>query len=167
MWPLTNPNECRRLERAFSNRGIDYSRPAFHDSPEFLREERSQPRFLEAYARFVEARAYEEGYLADASRKVEVAAEVVRAAIAADGRLGACVDASGMLARMLDRLGVWNPVAKSTLTITFDPNTGHATQYFWVLDSDKFVASHAIVVAPPFCVRHHGQAPADPAVRMQ
>jgi hypothetical protein len=37
--------------------------------------------------------------------------------------LGACVHASGMVARMLDRLNIWNFVAKATLTITLGANT--------------------------------------------
>jgi hypothetical protein len=100
----------------------------------------------------VECRTYDPHYLAEARSKIEVAAEVVRAAVAADGRLGACVDASGMLARMLDRLGVWAYVAKVTLTVNFNPSTGHSPQYFWVLDEGRFVAAHAVVVAPPYYV---------------
>jgi hypothetical protein len=46
---------------------------------------------------------------------------------------------------------VWNYVAKATLTITFG-TMGYEPQYFWVLDEGHFVASHAIVVAPPYGV---------------
>lgn len=52
---------------------------------------------------------------------------------------------------MLDRLNIWNYVAKATLTITFGTGS-HEPQYFWVLDEGNFVASHAIVVALPFGV---------------
>jgi len=52
---------------------------------------------------------------------------------------------------MLDRLQIWNYVAKATLTITFGAS-GYNPEYFWVLDEGNFVASHAIVVAPPYGV---------------
>src|ERR1700733_8321462 len=132
-WRLSNRSDQRKLERMFKNRSIDSSKPAFCDSAAFLRMERADPRFLETYARYVEAQTYEEEYLLDARRKIDVVAEAVRACVAKDGRMGACVDASGMVGRMLDRLEVWNYVAKATLTITFGTSE-HEPEYFWVLD---------------------------------
>lgn len=99
-----------------------------------------------------EVRHYSEEYLADARHKIEVVAEAVRAAIAMDGRLGACVDASGMIGRMLDRLGIWNYVAKSSLSIHYPDSSGLANSYFYAVDERKTAAPHAIVVAPPFYV---------------
>ncbi len=152
LWPLSNQQECRRLERAFSNRNIPFGEPGFYDHPTFLTQEQQDPRFLELYARYIEARPYEDGYLADVAAKIGIAANAMVAAIKADGRLGACVDASGMLGRMLDRLGVWNYVAKATLTITFPARSGISDRYFWSFDDGSFAAPHAIVVAPPFGV---------------
>jgi hypothetical protein len=151
-WTLSDSKEQKRLERAFSNRSIPFDAPGFCDHPAFLAAEKRDARFLELYARYVEARAYDEGYLTDAALKIRTVAEAVEAAIKADGRLGACVDASGMVGRMLDHLGIWNYVAKATLTVHFPAETGLTPRYFWVLDEGKFVASHAIVVAPPFGV---------------
>lgn len=151
-WPLSNTQEARRLERAFSNRGIPFDHPGFFDHPKFIEQEQASPRFLELYARYVEARHYTPEYLTSAERKIEVAARALERAVGKDGRLGACVDASGMLARMLDCLGIWNYVAKSTLTITFPPESGIDQRYFWVLDEGEFTAAHAVVVAPPFGV---------------
>jgi hypothetical protein len=82
------------LERAFSNRLIPLDAPGFYDYPAFPAAEREDPRFLELYARYVEARAYDEAYLAHAAAKITATANAVAAAVAADGRLGACVDAS-------------------------------------------------------------------------
>ena len=151
-WPLSNVQERRRLERAFSNRNIPFDAPGFYDHPTFLMQERLDSRFLELYARYVEARPYDDGYLADAATKIDIAANALTLAVKADGRLGACVDASGMLGRMLDRLGVWNYVAKATLTITFPSDSGITDRYFWSFDEGSFAAPHAIVVAPPFGV---------------
>lgn len=149
-WTLTNRAERRRIEKQFKDAGIDISTPGFFDDPRFLEIEKRDPRFLELYARFVECRSYDPAYLVEARRKIVAAAEVLQEAVAADGRLGACVDASGMLARILDRLGVWNYVAKCTLTVTFDKTLALSPRYFWVLDHGQFVAAHAAVVAPPF-----------------
>ena len=150
-WPLSDSSAQKALERAFQKRSIDFSRPGFCDAEPFLRAERLDARFLETYARYVEVRPYDDTYLNMARRKIEIVAEAVRSAVASDGRMGACVHASGTVARMLDRLQIWNYVAKATLTITFG-TSDHEPQYFWVLDEGNFVASHAIVVAPPYGV---------------
>jgi hypothetical protein len=150
-WSLSDLSAQKKLERAFRNRSIDFSHPGFCDDEPFLAAERLDARFLETYARYVEVRKYDDSYLTSARKKIEVVAEAVRSAVASDGRSGACVDASGMVARMLDRLAIWNYVAKVTLTITFG-SSGFEPEYFWVLDEGNFVASHAIVVAPPFGV---------------
>lgn len=153
IWPLQNTDTAKRLERAFRNRNIDFQLPGFCDHPNFLKTEQQNPRFLEAYAQYIEARPYAEDYLGDARRKIEIVAEAVRAAVAEDGRVGACVDASGMLGRMLDRLGVWNYIAKACLTITFPEKSRLPQTYFYGVDLHKTTAPHAIVVAPPFvCV---------------
>src|SRR6266404_3625018 len=150
-WSLSDASTQKTLERAFRNRLIDFSRPAFCDEESFLRAESEDPRFLETYARYIEARSYDDTYLTGAQRTVGIVAEVVRSAVARDGREGACVDASGMVGRMLDRLQIWNYVAKATLTISFG-SSGLEPTYFCVLDEGDFVASHAIVVAPPYGV---------------
>lgn len=149
-WKPSNSTERKRLERAFANRNIPVATPGFFDHANFLKAERGDPRFLELYARYVEARDYDDAYLATAATRIEIAAGAIEAAITADGRLGACVDASGMLGRILDQLGVWNYVAKATLTIDFPPDSGLTRRHFWVFDEGQFTAAHAIVVAPPY-----------------
>lgn len=151
-WALSNSHTAKRLEGAFKKRGIDFGTPGFCDQPEFIRAESENHRFLEAYAQYIEAKEYSLEYLNEARQKITVAAEAVRSSIAADGRLGACVDATGMLGRMLDRLGIWNYVAKSCLTIAYPENAGLPETYFYGVDHRAFVAPHAIVVAPPFYV---------------
>jgi hypothetical protein len=149
-WQLSNAASAKRLERAFANRGIDPSNPGFCDTAEFLAAERTNPRFLEAYAEYVEARPYSEEYLGWAKKRMDVAAHELARAVRADGRLGACVDVSGMLGRMLDRLGIWNYVAKTCLTIMFPGTSSLPPTYFYGIDFRKTAAPHAIVVAPPY-----------------
>jgi hypothetical protein len=151
-WVLSNEQTQRDLERSFERDGVSFSDAGFYDSPEFLVQERRNARYLELYARYVEARTYDEAYLADAEGKVSVVADAVRAAVETDGRLGACVDASGMIGRMLDRGGVCNYGANATLTIDFPEATGLSPRYFWAFDHGQFAAPHAVVIAPPYYV---------------
>ncbi|AZC39401.1 hypothetical protein [Pseudomonas chlororaphis] len=151
-WKLSNSALEQQLERLFQKDGIDFGTPGFYDEPNFLKNEQRDPRYLENYARYVEARSYEADYLTEAKRKIDIAVQVLFAAVKKDGRLGACVDVSGMLGRMLDRLGIWNYVATTTLTIEFPVSADRPPQHFWTFDVGSFTAAHAIVVAPPFCV---------------
>lgn len=151
-WVLSDAAKQSALESTFQQHGIAFDAPGFYDDPNFLAREQRYPRYLELYAQYVEARAYDAAYLTDARRKIAVAAEVLRSEVERDGRVGACVDASGMLGRMLDRLGVWNYVAKATLTVEFPARSGLTPRYFWSFDVGEFAAPHAIVIAPPYCV---------------
>lgn len=150
-WRLSNLSKEKQLKRAFGNRGIDPSQVAFYDSPIFRAHEDQDPRILNTYAEHVEAKEYSAEYLLSAHKKIEAVAHAVGAAIRRDGRQGACVDASMMIGRMLDRLGVWNYVAKATLTIEFPDRSGIDPIYFPDMDPTRqFAAAHMIVVAPPF-----------------
>jgi hypothetical protein len=151
-WKLSNRSLEQQLEKLFQKDGIDIGKPGFYDEPNFLKKEQRDPRYLENYARYVEARSYDADYLTVAKRKIDLAVQVLFAAVKKDGRLGACVDVSGMLGRMLDRLGIWNYVATTSLTIDFPASARRSPQHFWTFDVGSFTAAHAIVVAPPFCV---------------
>lgn len=151
-WKLSNAPRERHLRDIFTKLGIDCNAPGFCDLPTFLRLEGANPRIMESYAEFVETQAYQPEYLASAAKRIELVSETVRRAVADDGRLGACVDASGMIGRMLDKLGIWNYVAKATLTVTYPSASKLPNTYFWALDTGDFVSPHAIVVAPPFGV---------------
>lgn len=159
-WGLSRPSVQEHLERLFDAEGIDYSSPAFHDSPAFVAAEQRNPAFVANYARYVEARTYSAAALVDAQRKASIAARAVGEAVRSDGRKGKCVVAAGVLSRMLDELGIWNYVAKATLTVTFPSTVSREARYFYVLDRGGFVAAHAFVVAPPFVV-------IDPSLKFQ
>ncbi len=152
MWTYSDPYQEKKLNKLFQKLSIDISTPGFYDSPPFLEKEKSDPRFLENYAYFVHTRTYSQEYLQNASQKIEIVSETLRACLEADGRKGACVDISGMAGRMLDRLGVWNYVAKATLTIEFPIQSKIDPRFFWLFDKGNFVAPHAIIVAPPYTI---------------
>jgi len=149
-WPLSNPGRLTKLERTFAQLGIDVTEPGFHDSPAFLSAERENPNILQDMAAFVESKAYSEDYLAAAREKISISAKILAEQIALDGRLGACVDASATLSRILDALGVWNYVSKATLTMTFPKESRIGKRFFWAFDDLQTAAPHAVVVAPPF-----------------
>ena len=88
-WNLSNPQTTKRLQRAFANRSIPCDSPGFCDHPAFLAAEAADPKMMELYARYVETCDYSAAYLADAARKIRIAAGAVGTAVAADGRLGA------------------------------------------------------------------------------
>lgn len=67
-------------------RNIPFDAPGFYDHPNFLTQEQKDPRFLELYARYVEARQYGDSYLADAAAKIDIAANALASAVKADGR---------------------------------------------------------------------------------
>lgn len=149
-WTLSDPDKATALEAKFASLGIDFTMPGFCDLPAFLGAERTNPRLLEDYAAYIEARPYTEEYLTDARVKIELVARAVRAAIEMDGRLGACIDASMMIGRMLDRLGIWNYSPKTCMTIRYPVGSGLGPSYFYGIDTGRFDAPHAIVVAPPY-----------------
>lgn len=128
------------------------SLPWLHDTPEFLESERGDRNALNRVARLVEARRYTIKELGEAERKIQVATDAVADRVARDGRHGLCVVASGILSRMLDELSVWNYTAKSNLSVRFPPSVSSEPRYFYSIDHGRFVAPHAIVVAPPFTV---------------
>lgn len=162
-WPLSNPSRATKLERVFDGLGINVSSAGFHDLPQFISAESNNPNILQSYAALIEAKAYTVEYLTDARRKIEIAVKALGDLVATDGRLGMCVHASSTLGRLLDEMGIWNYVAKATLTITFPKASGIGKRYFWAIDERAMTAPHAIVVAPPFgiidlTVRHQPYA---------
>jgi len=149
------------IERDFWESGIPTNAPGFYNHPEFIAREQVNGDYLNNYARFVHAQSYSEAYLVRASRIIPAATKAVFDELTRDGRQGACVDASSVLSKSLERHGIWNFVVKGSLTITYPARTGIRPQYFYTLDSGHFTAPHAWLFAPPFVVvdatlRHQG-----------
>ena len=71
---------------------------------------------------------------------------------AEDGRLGACIDMSLALSRMLDKLGVWNFPVLGALTTTYPEHTEIPRGFYWPVDHGAIDAGHAWLFAPPFTV---------------
>jgi hypothetical protein len=106
---LVMPNMTKdELEAVFGRFGIDFSRPGFYDSPEFRANEENDPDFIATYAQYVDSLNFTDNYLKHARQRALAAAEFMFAEIGRDGKKGACIDASGVLQRILDREGIWN-----------------------------------------------------------
>lgn len=139
-----------QLSEAFSNRGIPFDLPGFCDHPSFVAIERLDADFLNHYAAWVAKRQYEPSYLSKARTIIDRTTSVLYKALKDNGRLGACVDMSGILFRTLEEQGIWSCCIKGSMTATFPPQSGIGPRYFWSADHGSFVAGHAWLVAPPY-----------------
>lgn len=142
----------RELETLFQNHGIDYRNPGFYDSAEFLAAEQRDASFLDRYAEYVERRVYELPYLDRVRGLVPRLAEFVHQQLIVEGRLGACIDVSGMFSRMLDLEEIWAYAVGGGVTVKFPAGSGLQPSHFGVLGGESNVAAHMWVKAPPFVV---------------
>lgn len=140
------------LQDGFRHFGVPTDAPGFCDHPAFLALEQRNPELLNLYAAFVAKRHYTREYLDHAAVVISRASNLLHRELVRHGRLGACVDISGILSRILDREQIWNCGIKGSLTITFPLNSGLEPRYFWSCDHGQFTAGHAWLFAPPFTV---------------
>jgi hypothetical protein len=140
-----------QIEDAFAHIGIKELTPGFYDEPAFLQAERREPLLLEVYAAYVRCRPYTPAYLDHAREVITSAATFISNELIADGRKGACIDASGILGRFLEKEGVWNFVAKGGLTTDYPKGSGLPRGYFAPIhNTPGLAAGHAWLIAPPF-----------------
>lgn len=140
------------LEQELLSRGIDEDKPNFHNNTECIEYVGREPEFNETYACFVQRRPYSDSYLRRSEKVIEIASRVLHDELMSDGRLGACIDASGVLTQSLELLGIWSYQVVGSLTITFPHESGLAPLYFYTQDVGEFEAAHSWIVAPPFAI---------------
>lgn len=145
--PTKIPTDKKTLKRVFDNRRIPTEEIAFYNHPNFLAAEQSDPAFLELYGAWVRSRVLNDEYKFRVRELVPTVVQLVAEEIERDGQMGVCVDASMMLTKMLEELGIWCYAVKGSLTISH-PSLVSPT-YFWMYDTED-VAGHVWVVAPPF-----------------
>ncbi|PGW34015.1 hypothetical protein COE04_15895 [Bacillus cereus] len=151
---MVNLKKYKEIEKDFLNNKIDVSAVAFYDSEEFKNVERNNPSYLENYAKFVQLKQYDSSYLNMVREKLPFIAELLYKELKKDGRLGACVDLSLTLSRILEKEGIWNHIVFGSLNIDFPPKSNLPRGHFWTINHDnrKRVAAHAWLVVPPFRV---------------
>lgn len=148
-------HSCTDIAADFQRHGIDISSPGFYNHPNFIRIEKQSPRYLNNYARFVQCKAYSQDYLQHAERVLNTVARIISNEIIADGRLGACIDASGTLEQMLVREGIWCYQVKGALTVTFPLLSKLPATHFYPITApgeSEALAAHSWLVVPPFNV---------------
>lgn len=140
------------LVKEFQQKGIPIDSPNFYDHQNFINEEKADPTYLIKFAKFVATRPYSDDYLLRAEKAIKDVAEILRQQLLDNGRQGACVDISGILARILELKGVWCACIKGSCTIEFPKNSREEKTYYWSVDSGQFTAGHSWVFAPPFSI---------------
>ncbi|CAN5614139.1 hypothetical protein BH11ARM2_BH11ARM2_21870 [soil metagenome] len=135
------------LRRDFERKGIDVSAPGFYDQPAFRASET-----LDLYAEFVLAQPYSAEYLAYAKSEVEALTRFIFEQVQRSGRVGACVDASELIQRLLERRGVWCFTVKGGVTIHYKSEGANLPDgYYWPWSlNGQYDAGHCWVVAPPY-----------------
>lgn len=136
----------------FKVREIPVDTPDFYDHPNFIKAEQVDPSYLNNYAAFVASKPYSEEYLKKARVVITKAATILYEHLRENGRQGACVDITGILARILEKHGVWCACIKGSCTINFPVESNEEKTYYWSVDHGEFTAGHAWLFAPPFNV---------------
>lgn len=139
-----------KIVESYERLGIPIDAPGFYDHPAFAAEEKRNRHFLTTYARFVRERSYSKDYLTSAEQRIRRATELLHGELVRDGRLGACIDASMSLSRMLEREGIWNICIQGALTLTFGSGKKAERLYCQPVDDSDAVAAHVWLLAPPF-----------------
>ena len=145
----TSVSEFERIDAGLRAVGIDTTQFGFYDQACAL-----EPKILrELYARWVMLRPRDPTYDARVREVVPKLCRLIIRAFEADNWHGGCVEASAMMSRMLDRLGIWSfSVLGST---TFEVKSQNLCCGFYKHDFQDFqdaVLGHAWVVVPPYGV---------------
>lgn len=134
----------------FERLGIDPAIPGFYDDPKFLVEERRDQRFLETYAEWVIHRERTSDYDNHVRDVMAKLSPIIAARLDRHQWYGACIAVTGMVTRMLDRLGVWNATMRGSVALR---TAGGGSRYFRIVDEDEGHGSetgHYWLVVPPF-----------------
>jgi hypothetical protein len=147
--------EFTRVDDKLRRLGVDVSALGFYDQPAFQALEETDPLALELYSSWVINRPRDLDYDAHARLVVPRLAAIIERRLASANGLGACVNVATMMARMLDRLGVWSFAVRGSLTVEIPSRPEVGRRYFPecdLLDHDDNVTGHGWLVAPPFVV---------------
>jgi hypothetical protein len=145
--------EFGRLDQELKNLGVDALKFGFYDQSAFLAEESKDSRFLEKYGEWVNLRPFDEAYAAHVKNVVPKLTMLVHSEFVEYGLEGGCVAASGMISRILDRLGVWSVAVSGSLIL--DVDNGRIRRMLHSVDEPDFPGAalgHAWIIAPPYKV---------------
>lgn len=140
------------LTAEFEAMGLSLAQPGFYDEPAFRAAEDRDPELLFSYGRFVARREYSNPYLEKARREIPFIAQQFHAALSAQGTLGACVNASMALSRILDQEGFWNFCEVGGVHIEYPASSGLKATTFQQVGAGPMTSGHGWIHAPPFRV---------------
>lgn len=140
------------IEKLLTEKKIPYNAPGFYDHPNFIKEENKNAKFLEIYAAYVYKRQYSDEYLQYAESTIINISNIFSEALQRNNRLGACIDTTNTVARILDRYGIWNFGIKGCVTMMFPTESRLKDTSFWQFDEGNYEAAHAWLFCPPFNV---------------
>jgi len=144
-----------RVDEKLRRLGVDVSALGYYDQPAFLALERIDPLALELYSTWVINRPRDSDYDNHARQTIPRLAAIVEHRLASEKGLGACVNVATMMARMLDRLGVWSFAVRGSLTLEIPSCPSVGSRHFPECDLRRHeddVTGHGWLVAPPFLV---------------
>ncbi|WP_458411477.1 hypothetical protein ACNQFZ_11440 [Schinkia sp. CFF1] len=148
---MANLRKLKDIEKSFEENNITTSKVGFYDSLEFIQVERKDSTYLEYYAKFVQLKKYDSTYLDMVREKVSIISKLLYKELERDGRLGACIDMSGTLSRILEKEGIWNHMVFGSLSIDYPKESQISRGHFWCVDYTQGAsAAHSWLVVPPF-----------------
>ena len=150
--PFHGPFEA--IVSDFDRRGITLQ-PGFCDHAAFVAVEKSEPRYLHNYARYVCERTYDINYLERAEPVIRASAFALHSDLKQAETPGACAWVSMQLTRLLDELGIWNCQFSGSFHATFPNHPGTPGVHFPSYYTDgkpNSISYHSWICAPPFRV---------------
>lgn len=150
-----------QLQGELSALGVNTEEFGFYDQEAFLAAERRNPDFLEKYAQWVMLRPMDDLYRTRIRELIPRISKIIVEEFREYGMQGGCVAASGMLTRVLDRIGLWSFAVSGSLTL--DVKRHGLRRMLHSVDKPDLPGAalgHAWVVAPPFKV-------VDPTISLQ
>ena len=142
----------KSLETEFKKLNIDTSSIGFYDDPNFLKVEQRDNRFLEKYGEYVLSRGYNSDYIQRCRYEIPIISKILNDELQKDVQMGACINLSMVLSRILEKEGFWNYITKGAMTIKFDETLRISDKHFWNVDINNFQTGHSWVVSPSFNV---------------
>lgn len=139
------------LCKLFEENLIDFNSIGFCDTSAFLKAEKQDPSFLRNYCEFVKLRPRSNEYDIRALKIVPAICDILYGELVKEGRLGACVDLSMVLQRILEAEGIWSYCVSGALHIKFSVKEKLEDAFFYAFDMQDIVG-HAWVCAPPYGV---------------
>lgn len=141
------------LDRHLNDLGVKTDLLGFYDQPAFTSQELLEPSFLEKYAIWVLSRPRTSEYDARTREIVPQVTKFLADLFEHENMQRSCVHFSSMMARILDRFGVWSFALHGSMTMAVPKaNLWRGMALCDERDFPNAELGHAWVVAPPYLI---------------